>query len=145
MKFFIGILGLSSLLSVYSIPVSNSSSMVQSALPTPASSVVDSAAPSASIVIVSNSSAGSTLPPDAKMLAVNEGSGNLAAYGSSGPLGNFIASSASQTNQTNHTIQAIPTNHTEGSLVAAAASSNSSTSTVNTCRSATDAEVTLSK
>ncbi|KAJ7155257.1 hypothetical protein C8R46DRAFT_1296683 [Mycena filopes] len=124
-----------------SAPVlSNSSAPVLSNSSVPV--LINSSSPGVdnSSTTVSNSSLLADFPADTKVIAVNEGSGNLAAYSGSGALlGNVQASAAAGVVPAN-------TTHTNSTKVASALATDSNgaqTITYNTCRPATDDDLPL--
>ncbi|KAJ6549569.1 hypothetical protein DFH09DRAFT_1086816 [Mycena vulgaris] len=144
----ISILYVCALLPVYAIPVPDETSIASTppALTSvsPANSVTDNSSASASnLSMVSNSSLASTFPTGTKMIAVNEGSGNLAAYSNSGAfLGHVQASAAIGKNATSPDTAQVGSGALAGSAVAAA---TTTTTTVKTCRPATSDEITTSE
>ncbi|KAJ6549527.1 hypothetical protein DFH09DRAFT_1320003 [Mycena vulgaris] len=144
----ISILYACTLLPVYAIPVPDETSIASTppALTSvsPSNSVTDNSSASASnLSVVSNSSLASTFPTGTQRIAVNEGSGNLAAYSSSGALlGHVQASAAIGKNATSPDTAQVGSGALAGSAVAAA---TTTTTTVKTCRPATSDEITTSE
>ncbi|KAJ7470935.1 hypothetical protein FB451DRAFT_1559455 [Mycena latifolia] len=153
MKAITTIICFSSFLSVYGIPValtdgsmSASSVMVDSSSPSASSTTVsksflasggDSPSPSGSSTTASNSAVASILPAGNIKLGVNADSGTLSAYDNSGkPLGNFTA------NAKPAAVEKPTGSRVKGALMADAASAAAdSTTIVQTCRPATDEEL----